>query len=67
MRFAKPAGSPVAAIAAAARPSGVAHSAVRLLAAAGVMRTTWMAVIVALVLAQKLLPANITIGDTPMQ
>jgi hypothetical protein len=30
------------------------------------MRITWTAVIV-LVLAQKLLPANVTIGDTPVQ
>jgi hypothetical protein len=45
------------AIAAAARPSGVAHSTVPLL----------VAVIVVLVLAQKLLPANVTIGDTPLQ
>jgi hypothetical protein len=39
------------------RPSGVAHSTVPLL----------VAVIVVLVLAQKLLPANVTIGDTPLQ
>ena len=63
----KPVGSPAAPIAAAARPSGVAHSTVRLLAAVGVMRTTWMAMIVVLVLAQKLLPASVTVGDTPLQ
>jgi predicted metal-binding membrane protein len=51
----------------ATRPSGVAHSTVRLLVAVGVMRITWMAMIVVLVLAQKLLPAKVTIGDTPLQ